>query len=176
MSKVTIAIAKSSGIPENTVDQVLSEFRKFTVDSLRQGEPVRITDFIVFDCDDKPERNRRNPKTQELVVVPAERLAKARFSVNFEKDIQKVVAVESTTKAVIPLPPIPVELLPERAIALPPIPVELLPQPEVSKPEKLYFLNADKSFTLAQLKKKRLKPGIPVYTEQDGWKAYADIV
>ena len=45
----------------------------------------RITDFVVIDYTDYPERERRNPKNQEIVTVPAERLPKARFSANFEK-------------------------------------------------------------------------------------------
>ena len=170
MSKTTIAVAKISGVPENTVEQVLDGFRDFTAQSLLEGEAVRITDFVVIDYTDYPERERRNPKNQEIVTVPAERLPKARFSANFEKDIQKVdtvatsIAAPNGGKAVLKLPPIPAELMPQTEI-----------QPEL-KPEKSYYLEGGNALTLAELKKKRIKPETPVYTEEDGWKIYSETV
>jgi nucleoid DNA-binding protein len=168
MSKTTIAVAKISGVPENTVEQVLDGFRDFTAQSLLEGEAVRITDFVVIDYTDYPERERRNPKNQEIVTVPAERLPKARFSANFEKDIQKVdtvatfIAAPNGGKAVLKLPPIPAEL-------------RMQTEPELN-PEKSYYLEGGNALTLAQLKKKRIKPETPVYTEEDGWKIYSEIV
>jgi nucleoid DNA-binding protein len=170
MSKTTIAVAKISGVPENTVEQVLDGFRDFTAQSLLEGEAVRVTDFVVIDYTDYPERERRNPKNQEIVTVPAERLPKARFSANFEKDIQKVdpvatsIADPNEGKAVLKLPPIPAEL-------------RLQPetQPELT-PEKSYYLEGGNALTLAELKKKRIKPETPVYTEEDGWKTYSETV
>jgi nucleoid DNA-binding protein len=170
MSKTTIAVAKISGVPENTVEQVLDGFRDFTAQSLLEGEAVRITDFVVIDYTDYPERERRNPKNQEIVTVPAERLPKARFSANFEKDIQKVdtvatsIAVPNGGKAVLKLPPIPAELR-----------MQTETQPELT-PEKSYYLEGGNALTLAELKKKRIKPETPVYTEEDGWKIYSEIV
>ena len=172
MSKTTIAVAKISGVPENTVEQVLDGFRDFTAQSLLEGEAVRVTDFVVIDYTDYPERERRNPKNQEIVTVPAERLPKARFSANFEKDIQKVdtvatsIAVPNGGKAVLKLPPIPVELR---------IQPETQPEPELT-PEKSYYLEGGNALTLAELKKKRIKPETSVYTEEDGWKTYSETV
>jgi nucleoid DNA-binding protein len=134
MSKTTIAVAKISGVPENTVEQVLDGFRDFTAQSLLEGEAVRVTDFVVIDYTDYPERERRNPKNQEIVTVPAERLPKARFSANFERDIQKVDPVATSIadpnggKAVLKLPPIPAELR-----------MQPETQPELT-PEKSYYL------------------------------------
>ena len=167
MSKTTIAVAKISGVPENTVEQVLDGFRDFTAQSLLDGEAVRITDFVVIDYTDYPERERRNPKNQEIVTVPAERLPKARFSANFEKDIQKVeiaTAAPAAGKAVLKLPPIPAELM-----------LQTETQPELT-PEKSYYLEGGNALTLAELKKKRIKPETPVYTKEDGWKIYSEIV
>jgi len=127
-----------------------------------------VTDFVVIDYTDYPERERRNPKNQEIVTVPAERLPKARFSANFEKDIQKVdtvatsIAVPNGGKAVLKLPPIPAEL-------------RIQTEPELT-PEKSYYLEGGNALTLAELKKKRIKPETPVYTEEDGWKIYSEIV
>ena len=167
MSKTTIAVAKISGVPENTVEQVLDGFRDFTAQSLLEGEAVRVTDFVVIDYTDYPERERRNPKNQEIVTVPAERLPKARFSANFERDIQKVkiaTAAPNGGKAVLKLPPIPAELR-----------LQTETQPELT-PEKSYYLEGGNALTLAQLKKKRIKPETPVYTEEDGWKTYSETV
>jgi len=172
MSKTTIAVAKISGVPENTVEQVLDGFRDFTAQSLLEGEAVRVTDFVVIDYTDYPERERRNPKNQEIVTVPAERLPKARFSANFEKDIQKVdtvatsIAAPNGGKAVLKLPPIPAELR---------LQPETQPEPEIN-PEKSYYLEGGNALTLAELKKKRIKPETPVYTEEDGWKTYSETV
>ena len=170
MSKTTIAVAKISGVPENTVEQVLDGFRDFTAQSLLEGEAVRVTDFVVIDYTDYPERERRNPKNQEIVTVSAERLPKARFSANFEKDIQKVdtvatsIAAPNGGKAVLKLPPMPAELR-----------LQTETQPELT-PEKSYYLEGGNALTLAQLKKKRIKPETPVYTEEDGWKTYSETV
>jgi nucleoid DNA-binding protein len=170
MSKTTIAVAKISGVPENTVEQVLDGFRDFTAQSLLEGEAVRVTDFVVIDYTDYPERERRNPKNQKIVTVPAERLPKARFSANFEKDIQKVDTVTTSItapnggKAVLKLPPIPAELR-----------IQTETQPELTH-EKSYYLEGGNALTLAELKKKRIKPETPVYTEEDGWKTYSETV
>ena len=48
-------------------------------------------------------------------------------------------------------------------------------KPELT-PEKSYYLEGGNALTLAELKKKRIKPETPVYTEEDGWKIYSEIV
>jgi hypothetical protein len=37
-------------------------------------------------------------------------------------------------------------------------------------------LEGGNALTLAELKKKRIKPETPVYTEEDGWKTYSETV
>jgi hypothetical protein len=64
-------------------------------------------------------------------------------------------------------------------LKLPPIPAELMLQTEIQTeltPEKSYYLEGGNALTLAQLKKKRIKPETPVYTEEDGWKTYSETV
>lgn len=50
------------------------------VDSMADGEDVRLTGFGNFSVVDKPERIARNPQDSSTVVVPAHKAPKFKFS------------------------------------------------------------------------------------------------
>lgn len=159
MSKVTEALAERTGINENLVDRLIDELNQYVKDSLKNGEEVRITDFAVFDFVDNPERIRRNPRTQEPVVVPAERVPKIRFSPALKQAIQP----DTVTKTLPQLPPVPGNLQNGK---LPPIPVEL---------QEVYYLSNGNSYSQAELIKQGITANTPIYHEGTGqWKKASD--
>lgn len=159
MSKVTEALAERTGINENLVDRLIDEFNQYVKDCLKNGEEVRITDFVVFDFVDNPERIRRNPRTQEPVVVPAERVPKIRFSPAVKTAIQPDTSTPSPPQ----LPPVPGNLQNGK---LPPIPAEL---------QEVYYLSNGNSYSQTELIEQGITASTPVYHEGTGkWKKASD--
>lgn len=57
------------------------------VDSMADGEDVRLTGFGNFSVVDKPEREARNPQTGEAVMVAAHKAPKFKFSASVKSVI-----------------------------------------------------------------------------------------
>lgn len=62
---------RSFKIPQRDVDQVLDVFLEAIAETLQRGERVEFRGFGVFERKFRPEREGRNPRTQEVVHIPA---------------------------------------------------------------------------------------------------------
>lgn len=58
------------------VEEVILEFLGFLVQSVREGKSALITGFGTFSPDDRDTRTGRNPATDQLMKVPAQRRVK----------------------------------------------------------------------------------------------------
>ena len=65
----------------NIVEVIFGEI----VESLKRGEPVKISNFGTFDISDKAERVGRNPKTGRPAVISARRVPTFRASQEFKE-------------------------------------------------------------------------------------------
>jgi nucleoid DNA-binding protein len=68
-------VARAAGVREEVVEGVL----RALVDEA-QAEKLKIREFGVFYVHESPQRTARNPRTHELITVPARRVLKFRAS------------------------------------------------------------------------------------------------
>lgn len=78
MNKVELikSVAEKSGLKRNQADAAVSAFVDTVTETLKTGEPVKITGFGAFECRTRAARTGVNPRTQEPceikeMVVPA---------------------------------------------------------------------------------------------------------
>ncbi|MEB3190463.1 MAG: HU family DNA-binding protein [Snowella sp.] len=182
MSKVLKELSKKIGVSQFDIEKAIAGLRNLAADTIRSGESFTLLEFFVIDFDDRPERKRRNPKTQESVIVSAERVPKARFSPSFlplcQPDSFPADGPAADSPEPTPvIPPVPV-ISPAPAIAspvsLPPLPDSVVP-PLPPIPEKLYFLADGKELPESAVSK--LDPATLIYHASFGnnWKTVAEV-
>jgi nucleoid DNA-binding protein len=121
--KAIDTIAERTGFSEFQVEKVIDSLKELVIEQLLVGQPVQLREFLIFDFKDLPQRQRRNPRTGEVVVVPAGRLPKIRISANFKKVFaqnqahSQIPAEDSSMTTSVSPPPLPTTAPPP----LPPI-------------------------------------------------------
>lgn len=64
-------VAEKSGVNKKQVDSVLSAALGEIVEAVANGDKVTLVGFGTFERRDRKEREGRNPKTGETLVIPA---------------------------------------------------------------------------------------------------------
>lgn len=64
-------IAQSAGINKTQATAALQAFETGVIDTLANGGTVELKGFGTFKITERAERNGRNPKTGETLVIPA---------------------------------------------------------------------------------------------------------
>ncbi len=78
--------ADTQGITIKEAEQNFNAFIDTLTDCLKNGEYVHISGFATFEIKEKAERNGKNPKNQEEIVIPACKSPQVKFSKAY-KDI-----------------------------------------------------------------------------------------
>jgi len=161
MTEIIEYISTATGYSPTNVEKVLDSFQNFVELSLRKGEEIQLKNFGTFAFKDLPEREARNPKTQETVIAPPKRKPTFKFSNNFIGGIQDGL---SFTEAEITPPPIPPEL--EAAAGV---------------PNRIWYANdkasgKHKPVPESDLIKSGVKANTPVWNPSlGGWKLAGDV-
>ena len=71
VSAVTRAIAEETGLPQAQVKKTLEAFFAFTKKVVGEGDKVRVLDFGTFENRHRNEQSGHNPRTGEIITVPA---------------------------------------------------------------------------------------------------------
>ena len=66
-------ISKESGYPQGCASELFEVFLDVIVDALSKGEPVKISNFGVFEVRQHGAVKRRNPRTGESLQICAKR-------------------------------------------------------------------------------------------------------
>ena len=82
-------IAKITGLKKGDIDKMIDGLKEFTVKALGNGEEVALQGLVTFKTYTRKETTRRNPKTNEVVKVPAKRALKAVFGTTVKAEIEK---------------------------------------------------------------------------------------
>lgn len=69
-------LAADSQMPLNRAREAVSFFFENIAANLSEGHEISIAGFGKFTCKDKPERQARNPRTGEMLTIPAKRVLK----------------------------------------------------------------------------------------------------
>jgi DNA-binding protein HU-beta len=70
------AVTSTSGLTKGDAARVVHELFQKIITALSQGEEVRISGFGNFAVAERAERDGRNPRTGEVVQIPASKAAK----------------------------------------------------------------------------------------------------
>ena len=70
-SQLIKSVAEKSELSQKQITEVLSLMEETLVESLKAGDRVQISGFGTFEVRERAERKGRNPKTGEVVSVPA---------------------------------------------------------------------------------------------------------
>ena len=70
-SQLIKSVAEKSELSQKQVSEALSLIEATLIESLKAGEKVQLSGFGTFEVRERAERKGRNPKTGEVVSVPA---------------------------------------------------------------------------------------------------------
>ena len=70
-SQLIKAVADKSELSQKQVSEALALIEETLVESLKAGDKVQLSGFGTFEVRARAERKGRNPKTGEVVTVPA---------------------------------------------------------------------------------------------------------
>ena len=70
-SQMIKAVAEKSELSQKQVAETWSLIEAAIIESLKAGEKVQLSGFGTFEVRERAERKGRNPKTGEVVTVPA---------------------------------------------------------------------------------------------------------
>jgi DNA-binding protein HU-beta len=65
------AIAEKAGVPKKTADTVVTAAIESIMEAVSQGDKVTLVGFGSFEPRPRKEREGRNPKTGETMMIPA---------------------------------------------------------------------------------------------------------
>lgn len=82
-------LSDKSGFTKKDSAAFLEAFIEAVKEALENGEDVKLVGFGTFKSTLVEERERRNPKTQEIMICPEKRTVKFKFSKAFVDSIQK---------------------------------------------------------------------------------------
>ncbi len=70
-SQLIKAVAEKSELSQKQVSETWSAIEATLLETLKAGEKIQISGFGTFEVRERAERKGRNPKTGEVVTVPA---------------------------------------------------------------------------------------------------------
>lgn len=70
-TELVAAIAERAGLTKTQADAALGSFQEILIESLSQGEAVKITGLMSVERVERAARTGRNPRTGEEIQIPA---------------------------------------------------------------------------------------------------------
>lgn len=88
-SELTAAVAKAADLTRKDADKAVTAFVNTVVDALKKGEKVQIVGFGGFECKERAARTARNPRTGEVIQIPASKAVTFKVGKSLKEDINK---------------------------------------------------------------------------------------
>jgi DNA-binding protein HU-beta len=82
-------VAEKSGVTKKQADSVLSAAIEAIMETVSQGDKVTLVGFGSFERRDRKEREGRNPKTGETMVIPATKVPAFSAGKQFKEMVSK---------------------------------------------------------------------------------------
>jgi len=91
MTKADIVdvISANTGISKIETEVVVKGFLETVIESMKKGETIELRGFGSFKVVERAQRVARNPKTNQEVTVPAQRVPVLKISKEFRQAVQK---------------------------------------------------------------------------------------
>ena len=75
-TELVSAIAEKAGLKKDEADKVLTAFKEIVTEELAKGEKVQLVGFGTLEVAERAAREGRNPKTKEVMPIPASKAPK----------------------------------------------------------------------------------------------------
>ena len=75
-TELVAAIAEETGLKKDEADKVLTAFKEIVTEELAKGEKIQLVGFGTFEVAERAAREGRNPKTKEVMPIPASKAPK----------------------------------------------------------------------------------------------------
>lgn len=85
---IVTAIAQDCGVTKVVAEKVMKSFVKVVGDFLRDGYKVKVTNFFHFEVRDRKARVAKDPRTLELMEIPAHKTVIAKMTAPFKRKIR----------------------------------------------------------------------------------------
>ena len=82
-------VAEKSGVTKKQADSVLSAAIEAIMETVSEGDKVTLVGFCSFERRDRKEREGRNPKTGETMVIPATKVPAFSAGKQFKEMVSK---------------------------------------------------------------------------------------
>jgi len=73
-AELVAKIAEATGISKKQADRCLKAFIEAIEDALMKGERIALPGFGIFQVKERSERKGRNPRTGEVITIPARKV------------------------------------------------------------------------------------------------------
>ena len=70
-SELVTAMVEKTGLTKKDTEKAIKAFEEVVTEELTKGEKVQLVRFRTFDVKHRAEREGRNPKTEEKIIIPA---------------------------------------------------------------------------------------------------------
>jgi DNA-binding protein HU-beta len=81
------SISEQTGLTKTKSNQVVDAITSLIAETLSKGEKVTLVGFGTFTTTDRNARKGRNPKTGEVIDIPAKRVAKFKAGSELTKNV-----------------------------------------------------------------------------------------
>ena len=81
------SISEQTGLTKTKTNQVVDVITSVIAETLSKGEKVTLVGFGTFTTTDRNARKGRNPKTGEVIEIPAKRVAKFKAGSELTKNV-----------------------------------------------------------------------------------------
>lgn len=75
-SELVAAMVEKTGLTKKDTEQALKAFEEAVTEELTAGGRVQLVGFGTFEVTQRAEREGRNPKTEEKIIIPATKAPK----------------------------------------------------------------------------------------------------
>ena len=74
--QLVLKMSLETGLKQKDMEKALNAFTTTVAEELRKGEKIQLTGFGTFEVMERKAREARNPKTKEIIKIPACKMPK----------------------------------------------------------------------------------------------------
>jgi len=88
-TELVAAIAEKTELSKKEAEKALKAFTDIVAEELAKGEKIQLVGFGTFEVSERAEREGRNPRTKEAIIIPASRAPKFKPGKALKEQINK---------------------------------------------------------------------------------------
>ena len=75
-AELIAALASTAGLDKKDAEKFLKAFEEVVIKSLSEGNKIQMVGFMSMEVVDRPQREGRNPRSGETMIIPASKAVK----------------------------------------------------------------------------------------------------